>query len=100
MSDPTTVSPSCIRFRTEDLELIQKAAKRADERVSPWIRAATLARAGLKDAKPLELVPAGDQVRCVRYRTSILERIVKAAKRDKLPFAVWVRAVAVEAARR
>lgn len=95
-------SPQCIRFRAEDLALIRKAAERDDERVSPWIRIAVLARAdlvlGKKRAKKLVAVPAGEEVRCIRFRKVATDRVQLAAKEESLSVAGWIRAVAVAAA--
>lgn len=103
MSSEQPHFPQCVRFRPEDLALIRKAAERADERVSPWIRAAALERAGFvldkhSTLSELELVPAGEEVRCVRFRTGAMDRVQRAAKREKLRLAEWIRAVAVAAA--
>ena len=98
-----TLSPCCVRFRAGDLDLIQRAATKADARVSPWIRAAVEARANdVLDGgkmKPLPAIPAGEAVRCVRFRSRLLERLHKAAKKEKLSIAAWIRAIAVAAAK-
>lgn len=98
-----TLSPQCVRFRSEDLVLVRKAARREDERVSPWIRSVvTRWTDRTLDSEKLvapKLVPAGSEVQCVRFKPLAMKRIELAAKSKNMAIAEWIRAISVAAAK-
>jgi hypothetical protein len=98
--------PLCIRFRDEDLEVIRVAAARNNEAVTVFIREAALVRV-VRQANGLEVPPLKYEVDgnlgkpySIRFRPADFKQVSRCAAAEDRSATAWVRAVAIEFARR
>lgn len=98
--------PICIRFRRKDLSTVRAAAAKNGEIFTVWIREAVLLRLSqLEQAmatSPLRFETAGGDGEpvSVRFRSTEYRRVTRAATQDQQHLSSWVRAVAIDQARR
>jgi uncharacterized protein (DUF1778 family) len=106
--DQGTAPPFCIRFRVEDLKLVRSAAEREGELATVWTREAGLARAAAltSDQRVRKIdfeAPSkgtlGEGL-SIRLRKDDLEVLRKAASQEKCVLGTWLRAIAIDRARR
>jgi hypothetical protein len=99
--------PICIRFRRKDLSAVRAAAAKSGEIFTVWIREAVLLRLNMidqsLDLSTLRFETAGGygEPVSVRFRSGAeYRRAARAATQAQQHLASWIRAVAIDQAKR
>ena len=97
-----SLSPLCLRFRSQDLELVRTVAAKSQEAATVMLREIIMTRVvaieSEIDVPKLTYGKNGvvSESISVRFRPAEYKRAARVAARDGVPFSLWGRAVVLE----
>jgi hypothetical protein len=97
-----SLTPLCLRFRTQDLEAVRAVAAKASEAATVMLREIIMTRVvaieSELDVPKLTYGKNGvvSESISVRFRPAEYKRAARVAARDGVPFSLWGRAVVLE----
>jgi hypothetical protein len=97
-----SLTPLCLRFRSQDLELVRAVAAKASEAATVFLREVIMTRVvaieSEIDVPKLTYGKNGvvSESISIRFRPAEYKRAARVAARDGVPFSLWGRAVVLE----